>query len=296
MNQFKTVVLLAALAALLMVFGGAIAGRQGVIVAFAIALGINFLSYWFSDKIVLSMYGAREVDENSNPEFVGVVRELAQRAGLPMPRVYIIPSEAPNAFATGRDPSHAAVAATEGILRMLNRDELAGVMSHELTHVAHRDTLISVIAATIAGAIGFIANIARWGLMFGGRLQGDDDDHGGALGLVASLVMVIVLPLVAMIIQLAISRSREYMADEGGAQISGQPLALANALKKLEMGAQAVPMDASPATAHMFIVNPLTGGGLMALFSTHPSTADRVARLEAMAARGVGLTSSPIVR
>lgn len=288
--------LLAVLAGLFMLAGYSIGGQQGATMAFIFALIMNFGAYWFSDKIVLKMYGAQEVDETSHPEFVRLVRDLATNANLPMPRVYIIPNPTPNAFATGRDPNHAAVAATEGIMRILNADELAGVMAHELTHVKNRDTLIQTVAATIAGAIGYIAMMARWAMMFGGSSRDDDREGGGGLGMIGLLVTVIVLPLVAMIVQMAISRSREYMADEGGAQISGQPMALASALAKLERGAEAVPMDAQPATAHMFIVNPLTGGGLLSLFSTHPSTADRIARLQAMADRGVGLTSARMPR
>lgn len=293
MNQFKTAFLLTALAGLFLVAGYAVGGRQGATIAFIFALVMNFGAYWFSDKIVLKMYKAREVDETTHPDLVRLVRDLATNANLPMPRVYIIPTMTPNAFATGRDPSHAAVAATEGIMRILSRDELAGVMAHELTHVRNRDTLVQTVAATIAGAIGYIATMARYAMIFGGSSR--DDDRGGA-GALGALVAILVLPFVAMIIQMAISRSREYMADEGGAMVSGKPLGLASALAKLEQGAQAIPMDAAPATAHMFIVSPLTGGGLMSLFSTHPSTADRIARLQALADQGVGITSARMPR
>jgi heat shock protein HtpX len=240
---------------------------------------MNFVSYWFSDKIVLAMYGAQEVTEAEQPEFYGLVRQLAARAGLPMPRVYIIPSDTPNAFATGRNPEHAAVAATTGILRVLSREELMGVMAHELSHVKHRDILISSIAATVAGAITYLAHMAQWAAMFGGGR--DRDEEGG--GLLGMLVMAIVAPLAALLIQMAISRSREYDADKGGAEVSGNPLYLAGALRKLEMANRQIPMEeATPATAHMFIVNPLTGGGLMSLFSTHPPIEERIKRLESM--------------
>jgi heat shock protein HtpX len=240
---------------------------------------MNFVSYWFSDKIVLAMYGAQEVTEAEQPEFYGLVRQLAARAGLPMPRVYIIPSDTPNAFATGRNPEHAAVAATTGILRVLSREELMGVMAHELSHVKHRDILISSIAATVAGAITYLAHMAQWAAMLGGGR--DRDEEGG--GLLGMLVMAIVAPLAALLIQMAISRSREYDADKGGAEVSGNPLYLAGALRKLEMANRQIPMEeATPATAHMFIVNPLTGGGLMSLFSTHPPIEERIKRLESM--------------
>jgi heat shock protein HtpX len=247
---------------------------------------MNFFSYWFSDKIVLKMYGGQEVSANEDPELYGMVRDLAMRANLPMPRVYIIPEETPNAFATGRNPQHAAVAVTRGIRRILNKRELAGVLGHELSHVVNRDILVSTIAATLAGAISYMAQMAQWAMIFGGNR--DRDDEGGGGGIVGLIVMMIVAPLAAMLIQMAVSRSREYGADAGGAQITGDPLALASALKKLHLGAQHIPLQASPAaanaTAHMFIVNPLTGGGMAALFSTHPAVEERVRRLEAMAA------------
>jgi heat shock protein HtpX len=279
MNTFKTTMLLTLLTVLLVFAGGAIGGQSGMLIALVMAGVMNFVSYWFSDRIVLAMYGAKEVTEAESPEFYGIVRQLAERAGLPMPRVYVIPSETPNAFATGRNPEHAAVAATSGIMRILSREELMGVMAHELAHVKHRDILISTIAATVAGAITYLAHMAQWAAIFGGG-RDRDGEGGGVLGM---LVMAIVAPLAALLIQMAISRSREYGADTGGAEISGNPLYLAGALKKLEMANQRLPMEqATPATAHMFIVNPLTGGGLMSLFSTHPPIEERVRRLEAM--------------
>jgi heat shock protein HtpX len=278
MNRFKTAVLLTALTLLLVAMGGAIGGRGGMMFAFFIACAMNFFSYWFSDKIVLRMYGAQEITEMQNPMFYGIVRNLSARAGLPMPRVYMIPSDSPNAFATGRNPEHAAVAATEGIMRILPPEELEGVMAHEMSHVANRDILISTIAATIAGAISMLGNMLQWAAIFGSR---SDDDEGGGWG---GLAMAIIAPIAAMLIQLAVSRSREYLADESGARMCGHPLALANALRKLESGSRMLPMqDARPATAHLFIVNPLTASGLMQLFSTHPPMEERIARLERMA-------------
>ncbi len=291
MNQIKTVVLLTALGGLLMFAGNILGGRSGLVMGFVFALVTNMGAYWFSDKIVLRMYNAKEVDESTHPEFVRLVRELATSAGLPMPKVYVIPTMTPNAFATGRNPEHAAVAATEGILRMLNSEELAGVMAHELTHVKHRDTLISAVAATIATTIGFLATMARWAMIFGGGSRDSEQRNSNTIGLIGLLVTVVVLPIAAAIIQMAISRGREYLADEGGARISGYPLGLASALRKLEQGAEAIPLDANPSTSHMFIINPLSAGGVMSLFSTHPSTEERIARLEEMANRGVGLTS-----
>jgi heat shock protein HtpX len=278
MNTLKTTFLLALLTVLLVLAGGAIGGRSGMTFALIMAGVMNFVSYWFSDKIVLAMYGARQVTEADYPEFYGLVRQLAVQTGIPMPKVYIIESDTPNAFATGRNPEHAAVAATTGILRILSREELLGVMAHELAHVKHRDILISSIAATVAGAITYLAHMAQWAAIFGGGR--DRDEEGG--GLLGMLVMAIVAPLAAMLIQMAISRSREFEADKGGAAISGNPLYLASALRKLEMANRQIPMDANPSTAHMFIVNPLTGGGLMSLFSTHPPIEERIRRLEAM--------------
>jgi heat shock protein HtpX len=282
-NILKTTFLLSLLTILLVAMGGAIGGQGGMIVAFLMAAVMNFGSYWFSDKIVLRMYNAQEITREIHPSFYGMVERLADRAGLPMPKVYIIPDDSPNAFATGRNPSHAAVAATEGILRVLTPDELEGVMAHELAHVKNRDILISTIAATFAGAISMIGNMLQWGAMFGiGRRDGEE----GGGGLIGSLAMAIIAPIAAMLIQMAVSRSREYLADASGAEICGRPLALAGALRKLHSVSQAIPMmDARPATAHMFIVNPLTGGGMMALFSTHPPMEERISRLEALATR-----------
>jgi heat shock protein HtpX len=285
MNGFRTTILLAALTALVVWIGQMVGGPNGAVLALIIAGAMNFFSYWFSDKIVLKMYGAQEITANDDPELYGLVQDLTTRAGLPMPRVYIIPEETPNAFATGRNPEHAAVAVTQGIRRILNKRELAGVLGHELSHVKHRDILISSIAATLAGAISYLAYMAQWGMMFGG---GRDREEGGGGGNILSLLfMMIVAPLAAMLIQMAVSRSREYGADDGGAKVTGDPLALASALRKLQMGAQNIPMQGNDATAnataHMFIVNPLTGGGLANLFSTHPPMEERIARLEAMA-------------
>ena len=284
-NVLKTTFLLSLLTILLVAMGGAVGGQGGMIVAFLLAAAMNFGSYWFSDKIVLKMYNAHEVSREEHPFFYGLVERLSARAGLPMPKVYIIPDDSPNAFATGRNPDHAAVAATEGILRILTPEELEGVMAHELAHVKNRDILISSIAATFAGAISMIGNMLQWGAMFGAG-RSDDDNGGGIGGIVGSLAMAIIAPIAAMMIQMAVSRSREYMADASGAEICGRPLALAGALRKLHTASQAIPMlDARPATAHMFIVNPLTGGGLMSLFSTHPPMEERIARLESLATR-----------
>lgn len=284
-NIVKTTFLLSLLTILLVFMGGAVGGQGGMIFAFFMAAVMNFGSYWFSDKIVLRMYGAREISEQDQPAFYGMVRRLAIQAGLPMPKVYIIPDDSPNAFATGRNPDHAAVAATEGILRILSTDELEGVMAHELAHVKNRDILISTIAATFAGAISMIGSMLQWGAMFGAG-RGDDENSSGAGGLIGSLALAIIAPIAAMLIQMAVSRSREYLADEAGAEICGRPLALAGALRKLHNFSQAIPMrEARPATAHMFIVNPLTGGGMMALFSTHPPMEERIARLESLATR-----------
>ncbi len=280
-NTVKTAALLAAMTVLFVLLGGMLGGEQGMVVAFLFAGLMNFASYWWSDRIVLWMYGAKEVTEAQAPDFHALVRRLAQRAGLPMPRVYIIPTDTPNAFATGRNPQHAAVAATEGILRILSPDELEGVMAHELGHVRNRDILISTIAATLAGAIMMLARMAQFAAMFGGGRHSDDDE-GGAGGVLGMILLAILAPLGAMLIQMAISRAREYLADAAGAQISRKPWALANALEKLERGAAALPMEANPSTAHMFIVNPLRGSGLLSLFSTHPPVAERVARLRAM--------------
>lgn len=278
MNRFKTAVLLTSLTLLMVGLGRAIGGQGGMYLAFLMAVAMNAFSYWFSDKIVLRMYGAQEIGEMENPAFYGMIRRLTAQAGLPMPRVYIIPSDSPNAFATGRNPEHAAVAATEGILRILTPEELEGVMAHELSHVANRDILISTIAATIAGAISMLANMAQWAAIFGQR---SDDEEGG--GVIGTLALAILAPIAAMLIQLAVSRSREYLADEGGARLCGHPRSLANALRKLDQASHQLPMqEARPATAHMFIVNPLTAGGIARLFSTHPPMEERIARLEQM--------------
>ena len=274
----KTAVLMAAITALFMALGQLIGGRQGMMMALVFALGMNFFSYWFSDKLVLKMYNAREVDASSAPQFYGMVQELAQKAGLPMPKVYLIDEEAPNAFATGRNPQHAAVAATTGILRTLSARELRGVMAHELAHVKHRDILISTISATMAGAISMLANFA---MLFGGR-----SDDGRPANPIAGILVAILAPIAGSLIQMAISRAREFEADRGGAEISGDPQALASALQKIQAVARGVPLDTAerhPETAQMMIVNPLHGGGLRTLFSTHPATEERVERLLAMA-------------
>jgi heat shock protein HtpX len=285
MNQMKTLLLLATLTALLLFVGQALAGRGGFMIALMFAGAMNFAAYWWSDKIVLRMYGAQEIDEAQAPDLFALIRRLAQRAQIPMPRVYILPQETPNAFATGRNPQNAAVAVTEGIMRLLDREELAGVLAHELGHVRNRDTLIMTVAATLAGALSHITSMAMWGAMLGGG-SSDNDDRGHPI---AGLLGIVLAPLAATLIQMAISRSREFSADEHGAQLSGNPLALASALQKIEAWSRQIPMTAgSPATAHLFIVNPFSGGGLVRLFSTHPSTEERIARLQAMARRGVG--------
>ncbi|MBI5696190.1 MAG: zinc metalloprotease HtpX [Nitrospirae bacterium] len=277
MYRFKTAMLMAAMTMLLVVLGSALGGKSMMFGFFGFAVLMNVFTYWFSDKIVLKMYNAREVNEAESPEFYNMVRNLAQKAGMPMPRVYIIPDSSPNAFATGRDPEHAAVAATEGILRMLTRSELEGVMAHELTHVLNRDILVSTIASVLAAAITMLA---RFAIFFGGR---DDEDSNP----IAAIAMMIFAPIAAMLIQMAISRSREYMADAGGAKLCGNPMSLADALRKLHRGVEAVPMDANPATSNMFIVNPFSARGVTKLFSTHPPMEERIARLEDMA-RGRG--------
>jgi heat shock protein HtpX len=282
MNGLRTVFFMTLLTLLLVFAGQAMGGPGGAQMAFIMALVMNGVSYFFSDKIVLKMYNARQVTESESPQLYSVVADLAMRANMPMPKVYLIDNKAPNAFATGRNPSHAAVAATTGILQMLNREELTGVMAHELSHVGNRDILIGSIAATVAGAISMLANMAQWAMIFGGGRSNDRDQEGGG-SLIPTLAVMIVAPFAAMFIQMAISRSREYAADASGARLCGNPLWLANALRKLHTGVQNIPMDANPATAHMFIVSPLTGGGMMSLFSTHPPMEDRVARLEAMA-------------
>ncbi len=277
-NMFKTAILLAALTALLVLIGGAVGGQQGMVVAFVIALAMNFFSYWFSDRLVLAMYGAKPIEESEAPALYRIVRTLVTRAGIPMPRVYLIPSETPNAFATGRNPQHAAVAVTEGIMRILNERELEGVLAHELSHVRNRDVLVATVAATLAGAITYLAHMAQWAAIFGTRR--DDEGEGG--NVFGAILMAILAPIAAMLIQLAVSRAREYQADATGARLAGQPLGLASALEKLYTAQQVMPMQASPATAHLFIVNPLSGGAWLKLFSTHPPIEERIARLRSM--------------
>lgn len=279
-NLMKTAILMAAITALFVVIGNLLGGQTGMMLALLFALGMNFFSYWFSDKMVLKMYNAREVDAQSAPRFYGMVQELAAKAELPMPRVYLIDEQAPNAFATGRNPAHAAVAATTGLMRILTERELRGVMAHELAHVKHRDILISTISATMAGAISALANFA---MFFGGR-----DSEGRPVNPIVSIAVMILAPLAASLIQMAISRSREFEADRGGAEISGDPQALAAALEKIHHYARGIPLpaaEAHPETAQMMIMNPLSGGGLRGLFSTHPSTEERIAKLLAMARR-----------
>jgi heat shock protein HtpX len=279
-SQFKTLLLLALLSGLLILIGGAIGGQNGVITAFAVALAMNFGSYWFSDKIVLSMYKAKELDASESPALHKIVEELARNAGIPKPRIYVVPEQSPNAFATGRDPAHAAVAVTQGILQLVKPEELRGVLAHELAHIAHRDILIQSVAAVLASTIVFLANMAKFGAMFGGRNR-----EGGGNPL-AVILMAVLAPLAASLIQFAISRSREYLADAGGAKFSGRPQDLASALGKLQSYSQKIPLSQhSGTTAHMFIVNPLTGKTLQSLFSTHPPVEERIRRLMSMARR-----------
>ncbi|HFC97111.1 MAG TPA: zinc metalloprotease HtpX [Thermosulfurimonas dismutans] len=283
-NTLKTFILLAALTVLFLIVGDLLGGRYGVTVALFMALFMNLFAYWFSDKLALAMSGAKPVAEHEDPELHALVADLARRAGLPKPRVYMIPTETPNAFATGRNPAHAAVAVTAGIRRLLTRDELEGVLAHELAHIKNRDILISSIAAVIAGAISYLAYMGQWALFFGGFSR-DDDDRGHPLALLAALVAIILAPLAASLIQLAISRSREYQADATGARICRCPLSLARALEKLEAWNRRMPMQVNPAQAQMFIVNPLSGETLMKLFSTHPPIEDRIAKLQELARR-----------
>ena len=280
-NLIKTGFLLVVLTCLLVLVGGAIGGRQGMTIAFVLALVMNVGSYWFSDKIVLASYGARPVTEAEAPQLYRIVRELAAQARIPVPPIYIMQDASPNAFATGRNPQHAAVAVTEGILRIMTEDELRGVLAHELSHVKNRDTLIMTIAATIAGAITYLAQMAQWAAIFGGGRRSDDEGGGGGSA-IGALLMAILAPIAAMLIQMAISRSREYEADASGARLAGRASGLEHALQKLDTASRQVPMEATPATAHLFIVNPLTSGGLASLFSTHPPIEERIARLRAM--------------
>jgi heat shock protein HtpX len=281
MNQAKTFFLMVVLTIILVALGSLIGGKNGAMLMFIIALAMNFVSYWFSDRIVLAMYHAQPVDQGQAPELYNTVATLAQKASIPMPRVYIIENDSPNAFATGRNPEHGVVAVTTGILRLLNRQELEGVLAHELSHIKHRDILVQTVAAAMAGAITMIANWARFAAFFGGGR--DSEDEGGG-NIISVIIFSMIAAFAAMLIQLAISRSREYYADEGGAHLAGNPLSLANALRKLQMGVQRVPMqDANPSTAHMFILNPFSAKGVLALFSTHPPMEERIQRLEEMA-------------
>ncbi|WP_066636269.1 zinc metalloprotease HtpX [Desulfolucanica intricata] len=278
MNTLKALTLMGALTVLLVLMGNAIGGQAGAMIFFLIAMAMNFFSYFYSDKLAIKMTRSYPVSEAEAPELYAIVRRLSERANIPMPKLYVTPSDQPNAFATGRNPSHSAVAVTEGIMRLLNRSEVEGVLAHELAHIKNRDVLIGTIAAALAGAISMMANAFQWAAIFGmGR---DDDEEGG--GLVGGLIMAIIAPIAAMIIQMAISRSREYMADATGARIAGSPEGLANALLKLESGAHRIPMQVNPATSHLFIVNPLSGASIAKLFSTHPPIQDRVERLRHM--------------
>ena len=276
-NQVRTTILLAVMTGLIIWVGQLLGGRQGMIIALIFAAGMNFFSYWYSDKLVLKMYRAREVTPGQAPELYQTVQQLTQRAGLPMPKIYIIPQQTPNAFATGRNPEHAVVAVTEGLLSIMTHEEVAGVLAHELAHVKNRDILIGSIAATMAGAIMVLASMARWSAIFRG--VGGSDDRGGGAGFIGLIAMSIIAPMAAMIIQMAISRSREYLADATGASFVGNPEGLARALEKLGTYSKRLPMNANPSTAHMFIVNPLSGKNVMGLFSTHPPLEERIARL-----------------
>lgn len=279
MNNFKAWLLMGLLTVLLVLIGNLINGKSGALLFFVIALAMNFFSYFFSDRIAISMTRSKPLAEHEAPELYDIIRNLTSRAGLPMPKVYLTPSSQPNAFATGRNPAHSAVAVTEGLMQILNRSEIEGVLAHELAHVKNRDVLIGTIAATIAGAITMIAHMLQWGLIFG---RDDGDEDSGFLGLAATLLMIILAPLAATLIQLSISRTREFQADAAGARIAGQAGGLANALLKLERAASRIPMQVNPATSHMFIVNPLTGESFTRLFSTHPPIAERVRRLEVL--------------
>jgi len=275
-NWFKTTLLLGALTAIIVWIGDLFGGRQGMMFAFILAMGMNFFSYWYSDRIVLKMYRAKEVTPQQNPEIYQTVTEIAESAHLPVPRIYIIPEDSPNAFATGRNPEHAVVAVTEGLLNLMTREEVMGVISHEMAHIKNRDILIGSIAATMAGAIMILASMARWSAFLGG---GSEDEEGGGLGIIGLMVMSILAPIAALLIQMAISRSREYHADATGASFMGRPQLLANALEKLGTYSRKLPLQSKPSTAHMFIVNPLSGGHLANIFSTHPPLEERIARL-----------------
>lgn len=285
MNSIKVTFLLLLLTLIFVTIGYRFGGQQGMVLAFGLAVAMNFFSYWFSDKIVLRLYRARPATEQSHPQLLQTVRHVAQMGSLPMPKVYVIPTQAPNAFATGRNKDHAAVAVTEGIMQILSRDELEGVIGHELAHVKNRDILIGSIVATIAGAIGILAAMARWAAIFGGVSRSDDDDGGGAFGL---LIMAIVAPLAALVIQMAISRTREYKADKIGAGMTGRPLSLASALDKIHRAPVRLQLDRRPATAHLFIAKPLSGKGLANMFSTHPPVEERIRRLQELAVRPNG--------
>jgi heat shock protein HtpX len=284
MNRMKTTMLLATLTALVLWAGQALGGQAGLGVALAMAGLMNFGAYWWSDRLMLRMHGAQELDERQAPELFALVRTLARAAGLPMPRVYLMPEEVPNAFATGRSPERGVVAVTEGLLRLLDRDELAGVIAHELGHIKQRDTLVMTVAATLAGAVSMLANLAQWSLIFGGA-RSDDGEEASPLG---GLLGILLAPIAAALIQMAISRSREFLADAEAARLTRDPLSLARALRKIEAWSRRGTLEtASPATAHLFIINPFAGGGVLRLFSTHPPTEARVARLTAMARGGV---------
>jgi len=279
-TRFRTTMLMALLTGLIVLMGRQLGGSNGMVLAFVLAAVMNIGSYWFSDKIVLAMYRAQAIEEHEAPDLYGMVREIAQEAGLPMPRLFLIPDETPNAFATGRNPDHAVVAVTEGILRLLSPEEIRGVLAHEMGHVKNRDILVSSIAATLAGVVMMLADFVKWGAIFGG-FRGDDEDRGG--GILGFLVAAIIAPIAAMLIQMAISRSREYLADETAARLTHNPEYLARALEKLAVASQRIPMvDAKPATAHLFIVNPLAGGSLAGFFSTHPPIEERIRRLRSM--------------
>lgn len=280
-NGLKTAILLGALTGALLIFGRILGGQSGMIIAFVLAAGMNFFAYWFSDTVVLKMHGAKAVERAQAPQLYEIMEGLTARAGLPMPRLYIVEADAPNAFATGRNPKHAAVACTTGLLRLLNHNELQGVLAHELAHVKNRDILISSVAATLAGAIAMLASMAKWGAIFGGFGGSRDDDRNGGGGIIGLLAMAIVAPMAAMLIQMAVSRSREYQADASGAEMAGNPYGLAAALQKLEEhGKRLPPMGVSPAMNHLYISNPLSGRAFMSLFSTHPPMKERVRRLQ----------------